>query len=386
MKIACEKTSGYDSFLNNKLNYLEKNIVNSEITRINQEFKHRHKFDYKNNVDWLKSQKNRFKSEMIKLSSEIETFKKLNTLDFPQTTSIIADLENNFNSRKNEFIEKYHITIDDISDKLNALDLKKLAAKIEEVIKDKQDELNQILSTYNLEIRNKIRSKDYFSAAKKLKKFLLIDKNLKTFDKEIKSTNKDLMNKNKVWEIKSKYIIEEWDRYKEDFQDTIKNQAVALQTELILQYTLFAVKALKGNFIPLNKIVQDLNFKHDTIEHTLMGLISDNILKGRIHLTYDIYLESDVDFDDETIAALDIAKSTNVKFYLLLQRMANVFSLIAPLLAAIASVLTIVFYLTKFAQFEPLVILIASLIVIVSIIIFVWLRRGRKKALEANII
>ena len=388
MKIACEKTSGYDSFLNNKINFLEKNIVNLEITRINQELKHRDKYDYRDNADWLNSQKNRFKSEMIKLSSEIETFKKLNTLDFPQTASIIADLENNFNSRKKEFIEKYHITIDDISDKLNSLDLKKLATKIEDLIKNKQDELNQILNTFNLEIRNKIRSKDYFSAAKKLRKFLLLDKDLKTFDKEIKSTNKDLMNKNKIWEIKSKFIIEEWDRYKEDFQDTIiKNQYKALQTELILQYTLFAVRALKGNFIPLNKIVQDLNFKHETIQHTLMGLIGDNILKGRIHLTYDIYLESDVDnFDDETIAALDITKSTNVKFYLMLQRMANVFSLIAPILTVVATILTIVFYLTKFAQSKPYLIFLVLLIVIVGISIFIWLRRGQKKAIEGNLI
>jgi hypothetical protein len=387
MKIACEKTSGYDSFLNNKLHFLEKNIVNSEITRINHEIQKRDKFDYKINIDWLKSQKNRFKSEMIKLSSEIENYKKTNTLDFPQTISIIADMESNFNSKKKEFIEKYHNTLDDTSDKINALDLKKLENKIEEVIKNKQDELTQILSTYNLEIRNKIRSKDYFNAAKKLRKFMLIDKNLKTFDKDIKSTNKGLVNQNKVWEIKSKFIIEEWDRYRDYFQDTIKSQYIALQTELILQYTLFAVRALKGNFIPLNKIVQDLNFKHDTIEHTLMGLISDNILKGRIHLTYDIYLESDTDnFDDETIAALDITKSSNVKFYLLLQRIANVFSLIAPLLAAIASILTIIFYISRFAESEPLIILFVSFIVIISIFIFIWLRRGRKKAIEGNLI
>ena len=387
MKNACEITSRYDSFLNNKLNFLEKNIVNSEIKRINQELVHRDKYDYKINVDWLKSQKDKFKSEMVKLSSEIETFKKINSLNFPQTTSIIAYSENNFNSRKMELIEKYHITIDDISDKLNAMDLRKLANKLEEVIKNKQDELNQILNSFNLEIRNKIRSKDYFNAAKKLKNFLLIDKNLKTFDKEIKSINKELMSKNKVWEIKSKFIIEEWDRYIGDFEDTIKNQYKALQTELILQYTLFAVRALKGNFIPLNKIVQDLNFKHETIQHTLMGLIGDGILKGRIHLTFDIYLESEVDqFDDETIAALDITKSTNVKFYLLLQRMANVFSLIAPLLAAIASILTIVFYITRFAQFEPFVILLVLLIVAVSIFIFIWLRRGKKKAIEAKLI
>jgi len=313
--------------------------------------------------------------------------KKTNTLDFPQTISIIADMESNFNSKKKEFIEKYHNTIDDTSDKINALDLKKLENKIEEVIKNKQDELNQILSTYNLEIRNKIRSKDYFSAAKKLRKFMLIDKNLKIFDKDIKSTNKSLVNQNKVWEIKSKFIIEEWDRYKEYFQDTIKSQYIALQTELILQYTLFAVRALKGNFIPLNKIVQDLNFKHDLIQHTLMGLIGDGILKGRIHLTHDIYLESEIDnFDDETIAALDITKSSNVKFYLFIQRIANVFSLIAPLLAAIASILTIIFYISRFAQSEPLIILFVSFIVIISIFIFIWLRRGRKKALEAKIV
>ena len=216
---------------------------------------------------------------------------------------------------------------------------------------------------------------------------MLIDKNLKTFDKEIKSTNKGLVNQNKVWEIKSKFIIEEWDRYREYFQDTIKSQYIALQTELIMQYTLFAVRALKGNFIPLNKIVQDLNFKHDIIEHTLMGLISDNILKGRIHLTYDIYLESDTDtFDDETIAALDITKSSNVKFYLLLQRIANVFSLIAPLLAAIASILTIIFYISRFAQSEPFIILFVPFIVILSIFIFIWLRRGRKKVIEGNLI
>ncbi|QEE16559.1 hypothetical protein DSAG12_02389 [Promethearchaeum syntrophicum] len=387
MKIACEKTSDYDSFLNSRLLFLERNIINSEISRINQELKSRDKIDYKSNVEWLKTQKNLFKSKMMKLSSEIENFKKSNALDFPQTASIIADLEKNFNSSKQEFIEKYHITIDDISDKLNALDLKKLGNQIEEVIKNKQDDLNQILSSYNLEIRNKIRSKDYFSAAKKITKFLLIDKNLKTFDKEIKSINKNLISKNKVWEIKGKIVLEEWNRYKEYFQDTIKSQYIALQTELILQYTLFAVKALKGNFIPLNKIVQDLNIKHETIQHTLMGLIGDNILKGRIHLTYDIYLESDsADFDDDTIAALDITRSSNVKFYLLLQRIANVFSLIAPLLAAIASILTIVFYLTKFAEFEPIVIFIAAFIVIISIIIFIWLRKGKSKAMKGNLI
>jgi len=324
---------------------------------------------------------------MIKLSSEIENYKKINTLDFPQTVSIIADLENNFNSRKKEFIEKYHNTIDDISDKINALDLRKLANQMEEIIKNKQDELNQILNNFNLDIRNKIRSRDYFSAAKKLRKFLLIDKNLKTFDKEIKTTNKNLVSRNKVWEIKSKYLIEEWDRYNGIFHNTIQNQYIALQTELILQYTLFAVRALKGNFIPLNKIVQDLKFKHDTIQHTLMSLIGDGILKGKIHLTHDIYLESDSEIlDDETFAALAITKSTNVKFYLFVQRLANVSSLIAPVLAAIASIFTIVFYLSKFAQSVPYLIFFVSLIVVVSIFLFIWLRRGRKKALEAKIV
>jgi hypothetical protein len=118
-----------------------------------------------------------------------------------------------------------------------------------------------------------------------------------------------------------------------------------------------------------------------------MGLISDNILKGRIHLIYDINLESDTDnFDDETIAALDITKSSNVKFYLLLQRIANIFSLIAPLLAAIASILTIIFYISRFAKSEPLIILYVSFIVIISIFIFIWLRKGRKKAIGRNLI
>ncbi len=386
MKIACEKTSDYDGFLNNKLHFLEKNIINSEITRINQEIQKRDKFDYKSNIEWLKTQKNRFKSEMIKLSSEIENYKKINTLDFPQTVSIIADLENKFNSRKNKFIEKYHNTIDDISDKINALDLRKLGNKMEEIIKNKQDELNQILNHFNLEIRNKIRSRDYFGAAKRLRKFMLIDKNLKTFDKEIKSTNKNLVSKNKVWEIKSKYLIEEWDKYYSIFHNTILNQNIALQTELILQYTLFAVRALKGNFIPLKKIMQDLKFKHETIQHTIMSLIGDGILKGKIHLTYDIYLESDSDnLDDETLAALAITKSTNVKFYLFVQRLANVSSLIAPVLAAIGSIFTIIFYLSKFAQSVPYLIFFVSLIVVVSIFLFIWLRRGRKKALEAKI-
>ncbi|MHA1854568.1 MAG: hypothetical protein ACTSYY_00885, partial [Promethearchaeota archaeon] len=386
IKNACEKTSDYDNFLKNKLHFLEKYIVNAEIIKINKGIQKRDKFDYKNNLNWLNVQRNRFKSEMVKLSTEIENYKKTNKLDFPQTASILSDIENEFNLKKTELIEKYYNAIDEISERLSSIDLKKLANYMEDLIKNKQDELNKLLSTYNLDIRNKIRSKDYFNATKKLKKFLLIDKDLKNIHKIIKSSNKELINKNKIWEIKNKYIIEEWEKYKESFQDTIKNQYIALQTELILQYTLFAVRALKGNFIPLNKIVQDLNIKHEVIQHTLMGLIGDGILKGRIDINYDIYLESDSDLDDKTIAALDITKSTNVKFYLFLQRVANVFSLIAPVLAATASILTIVFYLSKFAQSVPYLIFFVLLIVFVSIFIFIWLRRGRRKAIEAKLI
>jgi hypothetical protein len=149
---------------------------------------------------------------------------------------------------------------------------------------------------------------------------------------------------------------------------------------LIQNYIRFAVKALKGQFIALKMIAEDLFMKREYVVKRIFGLIGDNTLTGKIDLNYDIYIEGNETLDTKTIANLDLIKATNVKTYLFFERLLNIFRNLTPFITGIAGLFTIALGLS---QISNEFFLIASPFIVVLVVIFcLWIKKGRDKAIK----
>ena len=77
------------------------------------------------------------------------------------------------------------------------------------------------------------------------------------------------------------------------------------------------------------------------------------------------------------IATLDIIQKTNVKTYLFLQRMKNVFGIMGPILATVGSLLSIIWYLTRLSA--SIYLIISPVLLVVALFLILWVRRGKKQ-------
>jgi hypothetical protein len=378
IKYFCQMTEKYKEFLNDQSLLLAK-IVQSEINRFYTEIHNRKLIDLNKNLKWVENQKVNLETGMDQIDEKIDQYKLDNSDYFSKSATIMSDIEQDYQVKKLKLQNTLKTAIEDILEKLSFFELNELQQKMEKLIQEKQDHLNQMLKKVDSEIQDKIRIREYMSAALKLNiRNKTLESSLKSIEKEIKTKYKAYSGQSKIFGIKYKYILEQWELYLLDFLNTIQEKEISLRETLILQYIVFLVKALKGSYVPLSKITKDLAMKHDVIQNRIMSLIGDNKLSGKIDLKLDIYFEGSADLDEDIIASLDIMKATNVQTYLLLQRLANIFKIIGPLITAAASLITITWYLTRLSS-NTLIILMPVLIVI-ALVTILWIKKGKDKA------
>ncbi len=381
----CDLAENYQNFLNQNISLLEENI-NSEIRR-----SHRHIYSkqnvssHKQNIHWLSSQKSALDAGISQITQKIEHFKKSNNT--AGIHLVITRLDSSFQTQKRELMAQYQEALEELLNRISLNEMSEMQKKMDKTLVKLQDSLNNFIYHFDLDIINKIRSKEFLTASKRLKeRTQMIEERVKNIEKKLSISNKTLSNSSKVFSIKySKYYKTQWEEFLGDFIETqLQSKLIALQTELILHFTYFSMKSLKGNYVPLRVYTDDLKLKHTAVKHTLMTLISDDILPGRIDISYDIYFEGSDELDADTIASLDIIKKTNVKFYMGMSRLSNVVKQIYPFLASIPPIVTIIILISDISS-NVLVILSPLLLLSVTILI-IWIKKGRDKVEESDLL
>ncbi|UYP48485.1 hypothetical protein NEF87_004770 [Candidatus Lokiarchaeum ossiferum] len=374
----CDLAEKYQDFLNQNTILLEENI-NSEIRRLHRYVDSRPKTSSsKQSIEWLNSQKNALNNGITLIDNKIEEFAQQNVMG--DIHLVVRHLDNSYQQQKHNLLNEYQNALEDLLERIALQEINSMQKDMDKILLGLQNSLNDFIYNYDLEITNKIRSKEFLLASKKLKiRTQLIEERVKKIEKKMAISNKSLSNRSKIFSIKySNYYKEQWEEFLSDFIKTqLQAKFIALQTEMILHFTFFSMKSLKGNYVPLRVFTEDLKIKHTVVKHALMTLISEDILPGKVDLSYDIYFEGSDELDAETIASLDIIKKTNVKFYMGISRVSNVMKLLYPFLASIPPIITII-YLIGDSTSRVLWVL-APMLILIFIISVVWIKKGKDK-------
>ncbi|MHA1518888.1 MAG: hypothetical protein ACTSRK_01770 [Promethearchaeota archaeon] len=368
----------FKAFLDENYNKFE-DFGNSIINTIETEFQKSTKISQSTHAKWLKNHEISIKSKMMDLMTEVSHYKENSENGKLFDESYLLEIEDNYGKRVQAQILLLNNIFQQYQEQLITNETKNIRTTMEKFMQEKQEKMGQHQRKLDLEIKNKIRSREFLIAAKKLSsRSKLINKWFKEVEKEIKQANKSFSSKSKIYDIKhSSFLLEEWSDFREEFEETsIIAMNVVFTREIVLFFTLFSIKSLKEPFVPLKMISENLLLKHEQVQHILMGLISDGNLSGKIDIEHDVYYEGDAHFDEKTIARLEIIRKTNVKTYLRIQRFSNVFAVFGPILTGFASFLTILWYLIRLAN--NLVFVAIPIALVIGIFILLWIRKGKE--------
>lgn len=353
---------------------------NSIINKIEQEFQTTSKLSHKNHTKYLQNQWSFIQNFLDDILLQEKTRRKEIFQKNGNFGEIFFDIEDDFKNRIQNIMQDFKTTFQNYEEELKINEIKNLRQKMDEIVIEKQNLVGQNQRKIDLEIKNKIRAKEYIIAAKKLnQRAKSLYKILKNAEKEIKLANKEFNAKSKVFGIKySPYILEEWTNFQKQFEESVISTLNKVYArELVLNFTFFSIKSFKEPFVPLKLIAENLFLSHDQVQHILMSLISEGMLSGKIDLEHDVYFEGTISFDDKSIARLEIIKKTNVKTYLRIRRLVNVFAILGPILTGFASFLTILWYLIRLAT--NLVFIAIPIAVLIILFIYLWIRKGREQ-------
>jgi hypothetical protein len=375
----------------NKVEHLQKliedeiavidDVINSQIHKISIEIEKKKKSSFKHDRKWIDVKEREIKDEIKELQSQIKII--INQTTDIDSKPILNDMYSFFLTKISHPLKRLDKFMDQMREKLQISEISQLKDDMDNALLKAQKKLTNFAHKVDLNVLSRIRRRDFLSAAKYLKNRPKDLRNL------LKEQNKKILRDMKTFasesaQFKIRYSAQfktMWDQLKEEFLEmTVHTQQIALRTEIILQFTRFSLKSFKHNFVPLNYFTENLSIKHKHVSHTLMSLITDRSLPGKLDLTHDIYFEGVEKIDSKMIATLDIIQKTNVKTYLFLQRIKNVFGILGPILASIGSLLSILYYATRFSS--SLFLILSSLLLFVALFLFIWLRKGKERLKE----
>lgn len=374
----------FQLFLDSRYSLIE-DFGNSIINAIEGEFQKTSRISESTHSQWLYNHHQEILNKVAEILEQISSFKQNLQQESNPDESCLLQIEREFERRVQNLMQNFGNQFQFYNEQLLANETRSIRTRMDKLIQEKQEKISHLQRKLDIEIRNKIRSREFSIAAKKLsKRAKFIQKWLKETEKEIKTANKQFSAKSKTYGIKhSPYLLDEWMKFKKEFEESNLNaMCLVYSRELVLNYTRFSIKSLKEPFVPLKHFVETLNIKHEQIQHYLMGLINDGDLKGKLDLEHDVYYEGNTVFDAKTIAHLEIIRKTNVKTYLRIQRFSNVFSVLGPILTGFASFLTILWYLIRLAN--NLVFIAIPVAIVIILFIYLWIRKGKESLTKAR--
>ncbi len=366
-----------EDFIQGQTHQVEE-YINSEIHRLSSLFERRKHTSLIKNLKWLKMQETGFKEQFQDIFHDIT--QRIHTNPDSSLKTISTEFTRCFSTQTQPYHEDFQSFLESLREKFLNWERERINMNISSFLQKAQEKLSLTAHKLDLSIISRIRRKDFLYAAKLLKnRTKLLKTTLKSWNKQFLSEIKRINRVSPNIKIKQiPHFKAQWNGIQQDFQEiSIESQHIALITELVVQFTRFSIKSLNQKYIPLKSYCENLHFKHQVIEQTLKTLISEGQLSGQLDMVSDIYYEGTEIPTDSVITQLNIIKKTNVRTYLLIMRLKNVFSLIAPILGGLGSILTIIWYLTRLSN--SIFLILGSVLIILVLIIFFWIRRGKVK-------
>lgn len=350
---------------------------------INKTFKETENFD-----DYLKIQgtfenkEQEFKEKLKQAQNKIE--RQINLLSTKPGNSrlLVLEIRELYVKTKSEFLKEYNNKSQKIQDHLILLKNESFREKLLSIINKNKIHLSQLLGNLERKVEDNIEIKEF------KKSNILIQKRASNIELEIKNIlrsvdtkKKELTKQSKNFSQTSKFIIEDFNRFIDEYYEILAEKVKALERLILKSYIDMTLKAVANEYLTIGFLNNELKIKKQNIQDHLLFLISAGELNGRYDIRFGIYYENPEVLDELDETELEVIKSTNFKLNMMLRHLKNFASQYGSIIAFFASIVTISYYLFLFSGGNPAVIAL-PIIITMLVLIFYFLRKGKEEKIK----
>lgn len=304
--------------------------------------------------------------------------------DFPNGDRVIVESKEFFFAEKRKILERYKKSKELVKQELEKQGYQEKYHEFAQFLEQKTDKLVVLLGRIQAYVNRKITTHEFKTASsnlhQKVKEFNdLFDR----IQSKIKKMNRSYRRKYKGISLKLKGLLDRWDLWVTELNQTIREKVVRLEADILANYLKFSIVAFKDEFVPLGFLAEELKMRKGEIKERIIGLIGEGRLPGKYYPELDIYYENPSALEQLDAEALEMIKLGSYKVHMFVSRIKILAKQNRELIAFIASIFTILSAL--YAFLGPWVLYLSPGIVLFAILIGVKKIKQKQKKLADSI-
>jgi len=323
---------------------------------------------------WSKLE-NKLKLVQEKIEEELDT--KFNHIK--DSNKLIPEIREFSVKKKNIFLKDLLNKKEKIYDELIILRGEVFRENLISNINNQKIQISRMLGMLQTRVEDDIEIANHKIANSKIQKRAKdIENQISHIVKDVKNLVKEFNKQSSGFETKNKYILEDFNKFINEFQDALTEKVKSLEQLIIKSYVDMTIKAVSNEYLTIRFLNHELKIKRQNIQDHIIFLISDGSLKGKYDPRLGIYYENPKILDELDEDELEVIKSMNLKMYLIMRRLKSFASMYGSILGLFASILAITYWFYIFSGNNPAVAAIPFSILLLVIIFFLF-KRGKEK-------
>lgn len=311
---------------------------------------------------------------------EIEAELKISLNKNYETKKLSPEIREFYVRKKKEFLDVYDKKVESIKEHINNIKNDSFRGELIKSFNDNKIHLSQLLGTLERRVEDDVEVKEYRRAYKKIhERAADIEAKIKDINKNNNNLVKAFNKQSKDFETKNRYVIDDFENFMSGFIEILSEKVKALERLILKSYIETTINAVANGFLTISFLNEELKIKKKNIQEAILLLISSGKLKGKYNIRLGLYYENPDVLNNVDEEELEVIKKMNFRVYMFLTHFKNFTSQYASIIAFIASLLTITYYLLLLTGNNPL----ALTPVFITIVIITYLYFKKRK--EAKI-
>jgi len=318
----------------------------------------------------------KFQKKLRQTQDDIEAELKQSLNKNYETKKLDPEIREFYVRKKKEFLDVYDKKIESINEQINNIKNDSFRGKLIKVFNENKIHLSQLLGTLERRVEDDVEVKEYKRAYQKIhKRAGDIEAKIKDINKNINNLVKTFNKQSKDFETKNRYVIDDFENFTSGFIEILSEKVKALERLILKSYIKTTINAVANEYLTISFLNEELKIKKRNIQEAILYLISSGELDGKYNIRLGLYYENQDVLNNVDEEELEVIKKMNFRVYMFLTHFKNFTSQYASVIAFIASLLTITYYLLLLTGSNPL----ALTPVVLTIVVVTYLYYKKKK-------
>ena len=385
-KIAIETISNNLTLFNYMQNFIEQeyNVLRidllGEYQKILDEIKKTQEKSYLKIKENFENKSNKLESKLRNAQEKIEIELKTKFDQIKDSDKIIPEIREYSVKKKNLFLREFQDKKEKVYDELIILKDLVFREQLTTYINIQKIQISRMLGNLQVRVEEDIEIKEFRRSNYKIQKRAKnINSEIGSIKKNIKNLVKDFNKQSFNFETKNKYILDDFNKFLDEFDAILIEKLKSLEQLIIKSYIEMLIKAVSNQFITIGFLNDELKIKRQNIQDHLINLISIGILPGKYDPRLGIYYENPDIINSLNGEELEVIKKMNFKVYMALTRLRNFTSQFGSIIAFFASIMTITYYIFIFSGGNPSVFILPIGFILFIIVYFAFKQKDKKK-------